>query len=73
MLNLGESIKQVNKDIAKLKESMKRHEGRDDETANKFKSKLASMEDHLNELKKSEVTIESEQRHRNNKKKLAIF
>ena len=73
MLSIGATIKQANIDIARLRESIKRHQGRDDATAERFKLKLESMEKYLSELKQSELHVQSEQRSRCDNKKLSIF
>ena len=73
LLKLGECVRQVNKDIVKCKEGMKRHEGRDKATVEKLKAKLHNLEQHLDDLKSSEIKVSSEQRNRSETKKLTIF
>lgn len=73
LLKLGECVRQVNKDIVKCKEGMKRHEGRDKTTVERLKAKLQNLEQHLGDLKNSESKISSEQQNRSDKKKLTVF
>lgn len=73
LFNLSESINQVRKDIAKTKESMKRHEGRDKETYSVMAKKLETLETRRRELDAMQGNIAKEQRARLDKRKLDLF
>lgn len=73
LITISSNIKLVEKDIVKCKESIKRHEGRDQITVERLKEKLNVLEYQLNEFRNNESKIAKEQSNRVAKKKLTLF
>jgi len=73
LLTVGERMRQTSREIVKCREGVKRHQGRDQATADKITQKLTNLESHLAELKKSETRLSNEQQHRKDKMKLTVF
>lgn len=69
---VSEDIRRVEKDLIKLKESLKRHQS-GSPVFNHINNKVLITESELNKLQASEQSITREQNRRDNTKKLAIF
>ncbi|XP_052092746.1 zinc finger CCCH-type with G patch domain-containing protein-like [Mytilus californianus] len=68
-----EEMKNVEKEISRLKQSLSRNENKDKGVANVIKQKISAKEEYLQKLKLSEQTMQNHQTKRSNHKKLTIF
>lgn len=69
---LGENIKRTEKDVAKLKESLKR-QNKGSISHNTLSNKLQQTQNYLDKLQNSEKSIVREQNQRQICKKLSVF
>jgi len=70
---IGEKIRNAEKEINRLKESVERHKDKDPKTAEKIKSKIKEKEQEIFRLRNSEKKVAAEQGNRKSSSKLAIF
>ncbi|XP_061195574.1 zinc finger CCCH-type with G patch domain-containing protein-like [Saccostrea echinata] len=73
LLKTEEEIRNTEKEIARLKQALQRHEKKDEGMAKQYRAKLAKTELYLKELKTSEKTIQNHKTKRGNHKKLTVF
>ncbi|CAL8143631.1 unnamed protein product [Orchesella dallaii] len=73
LFGLNENMKQVLKDIARTKQSMKRHKDRDKGTYNVMEKKLEVLESKRRELNSMQNSVTHEQKLRSDKRKLVLF
>lgn len=73
-VKLGESIRQVERELADLARSLQRQSGRGDTTtASQIRSRMADRQAELDRLRASEKSITDEQKQRKSSSKLTIF
>eukprot|EP00088_Acartia_fossae_P052430 TRINITY_DN5922_c0_g1_i11.p1 TRINITY_DN5922_c0_g1~~TRINITY_DN5922_c0_g1_i11.p1 ORF type:complete len:522 (-),score=128.05 TRINITY_DN5922_c0_g1_i11:159-1724(-) len=70
---IGEKIRTIKKDIARLEESYTRHSGKDNRTAATIKSKINEKKQELFRLESCEAKLSAEQGNRKTSAKLTIF
>lgn len=73
LLKTSEEMKTVEKELAKLKQSLFRNENRDRTMTTQVKHKIASLQSYLEKLKSSEAAIQNHRQQRSDHKKLTMF
>ncbi|KAK3088218.1 hypothetical protein FSP39_016287 [Pinctada imbricata] len=68
-----EEMKNVEKELARLKQGLSRNQDRDKRAADNIRQKIQSTEAYLQKLKSSEKAMENHKQKRNDRKKLTIF
>ncbi|XP_060079075.1 zinc finger CCCH-type with G patch domain-containing protein-like isoform X2 [Ylistrum balloti] len=73
LMKTDEEIKNVKKELERLKESLARNELRDKNVASRIRQKIATTEAYLQRLMTSGNAIQQHKQKRNNHKKLTVF
>ncbi|ESP04469.1 hypothetical protein LOTGIDRAFT_170714 [Lottia gigantea] len=73
LLKTDEELKNVEKELKRLKESLARNQTRDHGAAIKIQAKITSLEDYKRKLESSEQTLSRHRQRRTDHKKLTIF
>lgn len=73
LVRTEEEVRNVERELQRLRQALARNEGRDKKAADTFKQKISKMEQYMDQLKNSSKSLQSHQKKRTDHKKLTIF